>query len=1689
MIKVKTNLTLFSHFFFLFFLLNLGCSFFPLFGNSEISSLNQVGESNFRLIMEPDEKITILAREIHSSEPLWEHIEKAMVVHISVCVESLRDRNRVIGEEFRVFSENQEYEIELINENNRTNEQGCLVWRERIEYDYYAPARYVPFLRVVRASSSGNYVGEQRLTVALNLWHNRDRSGDEDLFFRHTLNQTWTDEGLALHSSVSESGDVQSSSGDFPILSSLRVVNSDYQNPLIAEIQELSVQSLYRSISSGNRNDANEEMNTKSFGLEYHFYLKLKTQVMNLFGNIKDEVLETGKYKVTATLFAKSGNQCAKLTTSASKEVSFLDNSIWNQGEGDRMLSFPITMHWNLSMINLNQVILQLEVTAEDLVEGIQFMPFKNYYELGNTNNDIFNPSRRYPPFLPEGALPDCDNLPVQLQLTRPVTLLDIVNHSQPFEIVDNFMNVHEESASLRTLFFQGKICFSVGMNITSNFYHHILQSSFLLSEISRIHDQRYVWSPFNFTPVHLLNDSSTENYCIRFYDQFRYKYHLIGYDPLIIYRAKTDFTSYTPILFLALKDKHSLSPTFESLDIINRHTDINLSGNRSLHLIEEEKRLQSRDKLLVSGVDRFLRHLVLFKTDLRIKPKLVISDEDNNTEQSKELRVGVYHVKVTSLDRTQELLQGEDPRRIENISSSQSLVYVDGSGFIENMYPFLMKDAKLSHLRQNLFFQYRLMNEKKLLILYLFSHIYGILNSQEQDFFSIFLEGINEGISNQWGSAFLESYQTSSTHQEIEAFREVLNSTLSSSSCRNIQDLSQSDRTICVEKIKIISSLLEEISTTYQSTETNDLDSFFENYLFCESSFFIERNLCLTRNQWMGTIKSVIGLNVNPREVSSVQNFSATQNYQVIDDFTKTRRILDRYLDLSSLTSSLLESSHLSLGVNDEVINHIWNRVMGKEDEILSLVLKILHSSSTSLSRIYHSQDRGTHEVIRHIQELLSISQELDMESYTKLYLALYKEQELVSPIYWSPFVFSNRYSTTQFTPFYELSKLNEEIYSRRDETEISFDAFTFDADEALREWEHYKNFTDCQTYQFCERCQQEQGSTSPAATDSCSAACALFNRNRYEECNEDQKFSSDYMDYLLKKEERVSRYDALSMCYGMIKPLHFFNMKYVSLNREENHWLLDPFCKNLLLNELARIQLTDYDDLDVNIERVLKGEPSVQQISFLSQLQGCLDEDPSSQMRDKMYQCLKQRFSPSSEQSSSQIEAFLSELNSVSVSRSRTLSYLVYSFNSESSDLPDLEERVPYDYNLFSPSSYPIEEVINKTVTRENLKDLIKQFDVNNNWVRGEVRHVFLGLCKFLIENTSNNSQNDFEILYRDCIKGFNILMIPLSSPSYQTIRANSLIRDGAPYIIEKQYRIFDFQPISEEGFFGNLDSHQLRSVEHAQVFDPIFMNYNIHLNNQNHVVDLASESSASKRIYLTNTDRNYTSLSFRLEKTSQRLKLQKYEECLVFHKNPNYQLWRNSLETVQTESLDFFEEIERQFYFLIHETTSHPFEDPYLRTPQDTLLDIYTKKGGGLILCVLNTEGETKEITENYFYIESEYENEEAEILESTDETNRSFSLYLRGMDSFLYFGQFLIANYYLENILNRPENNDSEGMFSTLIRSLSWSYETFALTQHYFNSPGIYTEKSLDECAVVSQLDLVESPQSEAGNSCE
>lgn len=1733
-----------------------GCSFLLfgnddfLFGSASTTTLSKLGGSTFQLLFNGNSKGVIShdKTELHSSEDHWNRIEKSMTIQIHVCLESRSDRNRIIGGEFHVLNESGEHEIKL-----KTDEKGCLGWRERIEYNYYAPARYVSFTRVIRASSSGNHRGEESLKFAVNIWNERDN--DSSPFAYHTLDQSLNNFNKFLVSenqrlntvaeTVVEKEVIQRSEESLPLIGS-KIVDED-PNPLLAELLDLSVNAGIGSFDS----DLHNTENPTGIRLNYHFDLLMKTQIENRFGIKKGRPLETGKYTVKAFLVGRNtAGKCAKLTTSHSKNVSFSSHA--NQSGEHDFLTFTIPLYWNNVMPNLNAIYLRLEVSAEDVVEGIRFTPLHSYYTLGSSHTDIFNPSERASPISPviknclESNTLQSNTLAKTFGLTNPVKIWNVLPNQdvRAFYFV-NPLKLHEESASLRQLFFEARICFILDPNIGKEVYGKIVPSSFPLSGIEKLSDQRYLHFPFPQN-VHLLNRSKAENYCIRFYDKFRYPYYQL-YNPLFVYKLKAGFSSYTPVLFLRLTDQHSSSPQLKAFDPMNEYQLLNLSGNKSISLIEKDITLESRDKQPLVGIDRFLNRHISYNTDLLIEPRLFLPEVG-----AEKLRDGIYSIRVASSVRTlrksnlwaANRYSAEDVYKEENISSSDySLVYGDVSGVFQASYPFLMKGVKLSHLRQNLFTQFQSINEKKVLLLYFFSHLYGVLGEgflrEEKDFLSF--KNMNHGL---WGvERVLDEHQKPVIQKEINAFKAVLDR-VPESSCTDVDELNQDPmRKACSKKIKILAFLLEELSKPYQITQTErdqfDLDSFLEKYLFCKSDFFSNRNLCEQRDKWMSSLKSVLGLSFSSSEPPLIQNLKATQTYQVIDNFQRVRKIVNGFLGFSSESLKSFKDEQ-----NSDLLDFLKTIIKlnsGEQKNVPLLLLKVLNSSFGFLSEINQSEDWSVNEILTSTQDLLSMAKELDADSYNKMYRAFFRNNDLVSPLYWSPFVFSNRDSTSNKVPFHQFSQLPDSI----------------DGFEKQDEWKAYKAFTQCQSYRSCHECQKNQEEASDQGTSdqeasgsaACSQVCNSFDQKAYNECGEEQKVAFDYMDYLVMREERLRRYEDLSMCYGMIQSLDFFDMSYISLNEKtepeaepetkpetepevsggNNYWLLDPFCKNLLWKELVRIQKTLYKDLEFDIERKLMvflsglKEEGREDCVFIPNatmaMDDCLEEGFSSQelvrikkllndlefdierrlivflsgLKKKgheecvfipnatipnatmaMDDCLKKIFSPSSktQEKSSYLEAFLDELEDTGYKSSSFLQF--------------------------------------DKVKEGDLKNLIKSFGVSQSLAPRKAGHIFDPLCRFLIKRSDLDRWLDGKVA-RECFYGLEYYFRdPYPASNARTRIGNFALEDVSeyiPYLVEKQYRVFDSKFISEEGSSSNILSMLLRSVENAKALD--FNEIQLEsLLLPFKTIGVGFESKVGYKVYSTATDRMYTNLNWVLEKSTATLQLKKYEECLVFHRNPKYYLWNDNgsvsekdksslspedeelveedeglVEELLSELRAIFNDFDFESYvfdensfnqiiiYILHKINDLPFEHIGLSPPQDIIRNSHIKKKKGLMLCMLNETGTTKEIEENYFYIESEFENEDSAIIDTLKAKNRPFSLYIRGEEDFLYFSLLMLVRYHWKNILDRTENDDPERVLSSTLTSMREAFHVFSLTRG-FSSPGVHKEKHC--CQMKSQL---------------
>ena len=119
----------------------------------------------------------------------WSHLEKSKIYHIRICLRDNVTHNRIIGHRFQVLNEEKTHGIHLNNEEYLTDGEGCISWRERILYNYFAPSKYLAFKRVVRSFSPGVYRGEIDFTYAVNLWSENRGEGSQNPFddFNGTL--------------------------------------------------------------------------------------------------------------------------------------------------------------------------------------------------------------------------------------------------------------------------------------------------------------------------------------------------------------------------------------------------------------------------------------------------------------------------------------------------------------------------------------------------------------------------------------------------------------------------------------------------------------------------------------------------------------------------------------------------------------------------------------------------------------------------------------------------------------------------------------------------------------------------------------------------------------------------------------------------------------------------------------------------------------------------------------------------------------------------------------------------------------------------------------------------------------------------------------------------------------------------------------------------------------------------------------------------------------------------------------------------------------------------------------------------------------------------------------------------------------------------------------------------------------
>ena len=1772
-----------------------GCSWVNSFFSSDFVSSSGSIVSSFRIrnasvSLEPE-------HESFSDQTSW-RIEEAKVYQIKVCLEDLIDQNLVIGQRFEVLNEDKTHVFRIESDGGLTDVTGCIYWIEKMNYNYFGLSRYVSFERVIRPLGSTTHFGEARLKFAVNLWSTQryvepvspiNSVNHPSIFTSQNSFQTNSDFNI-YRSLVSDS-----SSQDLPSVESILIQDdpNSLRASLIVTLESIEtrqgLQPLSGIIGFNLKHTLNLTVSARVYD-EFGGYqdLPLDTGLYDISAHLVS----------THSISETSGGPfyCARLSR-FNDPVSFHLTHTLLIADLDIDLQYTLNnesrvyLELEVRPKNLPQGVYLDSVKSYYSLQNSYNSVFhdsigsssSSLQSLNCQNNAIFSS------LAPSNS--DFSNL-TSLNLTiHPMRTWDILPELEDtFKILN--IDFNDESAEIRKLFLKTKICFSSDQVLDFT----RLPSRFSLQHIVKAHDQRYLFRPFgnNTTDrAHILcsenlfrsqacNDESPEttSRCVYVFDRLRYKYYTKpNHSPLIMYKGVSPLFQYTPILFLKFDlyniDKYGVNCN-EDVNCLNNFYDhinrlihplhftssylnrISFS-EKSITFREEHKRARSLIEVVSPAIDRFLNRQNKYQINFRIEPKVSVPSHQTEDVSDERLRAGIYLLRAVSLKRILKsphlfwvgfqvnnnfsdlsiegnMYDREVEEKIEEMSSASDFIYLDGEeDSMMASLPFLMKKLKLTNVHQNLFVQYKVVNEKKLILIHLLSKIYGLKFNQEDSehpLLRCFASSAGCGSLNNasWlnGSSrdgtFLKDYELPSSRDEFSTLIQAIDSQSQTTICASLDSLSPEQLHICKERIRLLSFFLDYISGVYTPTASSSeisrddetFNSFFNNYTyFCSSPLYRGEGNCPLNHQMdelKNTLRSVLGINadnVSLNSSSDDHDFSLTQNYSIVDDFEKMKSALNTYLGFGSEIDISEEISSMILNTTQDL-----NSLSSTEKEkILILFLKILHSSSSFLSQIHSHHQRSVisvDRIIKSTHNLLDIAMKLDSDLYNKINSALYKNSSLSSPVYWTPLVFSGDHvmQTREFE-FYKLSELNQEFSSDRMSASLSVDPAVLE-NEVNEEVRHYMIFQNCKICQSCELCHQ-RGSSQ----ETCNSMCQSCDSNTSREhgaCDEDHESSPSYIDYLLKREKRIERMESLSMCYGMIRSFLTFETRYISIGEESE--FLDPFCEDLLFTEIVRISNIHFDDLEFDIQKILKR-------TFI---EGCnlpfLSDEPSFDEQKEVFKvfCLNNRifhrkiraletaedlspfasfhyllnhperldpvFVDGAEESGGEYYIEIDtagtrksagEFRQYMLERLRNEYEIMSQVSRVSSDFiiqPDYEiwrqrQSTEYGFDLNETLLHFAREEISK----EKLRDFIQNFNTGNtsvSWYRDN-QGLFLNLCFYLSSRfyeQENMLANDYGTLplYQDSIKCFlGFWYLSLSLEERNLIRSN--IEPVFPFVFEKQYRVFEAHPKTND----NGEINQRGDATDIQIWPFYNLEASTSLSANliygfNDFIPILEGRSFTRISDVWSNIRNNRVLEFtklRVERLRTNIEFKNYEECLVFYKNPKY--YRNGgTQGIDIFSLDFHLNLLDALTFI---EIGNPLRGSS-ESISSILSDFYIRKGTGIYLCderVLDPN-RTKEFEEQYFYLENIHNPQT--VLDPTDRRSYPWSLSIRGVNPLSFLFRIILSDYYTNQIFQTPNRPDRRIGESTVLK-LARSYRTFSLIKSYLASPqGIYVERTSD-----------------------
>ena len=1661
----------------------------------------------------------------------WE-VPKFTRYTFTVCLKEKVTKIFINNHLFKISSiDNPEINFPLVNEIS-SNLLGCITWNEKFTYNFFAPqSKYVQFNRLIESQN-----GKTTWTFFINPFaQDRGESIPPTLdsindprkhlhFLSHNFIQRNTlisyERNLENSPRITLTQDKENSNEiETPFTAHIRE-NPNYDGEATSLVLGESV-----NITPSLLTDTTTDLSPSSPGLriQYHLDSELFYRTLSNSGNKIRKLIETGKYRLEASLLEKNrDNQCLY----SSLEVQ-IEHSLENQ-----KLDIFFNLLWQYTFLNdPKELYLALKITPIDLPnDELKFLkPYEGFLILGNSAKSFVNKKS----FIASTAVNNpCGTLYERNDSELPILLASgAIIPVLPFEFADIVktdadivktglvIKKRNESASIHQWNLELTLCLKLNERINNP----PVNLSYYEATISTAFDQRYLerllFKPLDEAQIipssgvdsHRNHKNLDKNGCLEFYTTLRHKFYMHDFPHLIAFKADMpDFPHHKSITFLTLPSHEVTTDNIKQV----KATELPHSlGTPSSEEEETQKQMitftadKNEIRVIDKGVksypiDRFLNFHIKIEPTLSLEPGVRIPTSyptDTTTEDGfieyKNLRQGIYLLRSAFINFFREPLisDSENINPLYSIAeennhlyTSEELTYIVGQGNISQTYSFNFRDPRLNALRNHLLIQYQMVNEKKMILAFYLAKIYGLIPHKLNNKLNL-----DSFPSTTFKAA--HDYSKNPNDGEKKALKDVLKQSTglcSSEKAETAEEAEEAETAFkknqCDKRLKALESFLTEISKN--SSDSNfdlltkqhkNINSFLNDYIDCnENSPFHYTIFCKNRNSIKEALEKTLALQKGHK-------------YQVIDNFEKVRNILKKYLGFNEST---LNSNDKLL----ELTSHIYDK-----DEILLLLLKIIDKSFAFLPiTLYTStQANNTFNHPRNVDIIINEIKKL--ENYEILSELLYKDSDLKSPVYWTPFIPSKRYSLNHIAPIYPLSALCQKDEENCNEIihDIQHRIPKIEMSEEEIENLHEQ---DKRIYQIISETESQvenqiNNDISPELNEqSQEMGNVRINEARNEaEAPEPilvngatqsviaqaqaqvQSQGQDYMDFLFRKgKENQAMYD-ISMCYSMLRSLAFFNLKYISLhkvppdntnnniknkNNKEEDSLLDIWCKEKIsksLNDFYSIynrnsNYVNNPNIDENTKkRMNKTKELIQSLGF--KIDGNSDGNspdltnpPDSTTR---FNLINNHFNLPHEN-------FLTNLQ-----KKLELAKNQNTEQSQENELNPLDEVI-----LNNPAFKTYKDEITLTHNlRGFIKNMIQTFNprlddssdplnLNINVANFYLPIDFSGwnvhpnlvfsLCWRWVENvTINNTlfNNHFNNNTEKKEKLEEVMLDCLKS--FKKLKSNaSDIHENKPYIIEKQKRIFEVG--TAEHILGLSQILLLYNNQTTESADHINIEANISIN----LGPINISAGLSNRWYLLDINRKEERLDLSIKRTILHIPLKKYETCLTFFKNPHYKIWGDISDYENLEG-------NKEDHFLISLLEALP-KITMTQIPlglKDEASNFYYMKGGGFMVCD-EVSTEEIEVREHYFYVEG-LEADRSDISQNPHELeNRPWAITIRGQDTFNYFFQSFLESYRFKNSLPKLHMINATERPNELAEIL----KLFKKHNNLLSSPGIYKE---------------------------